>query len=83
MPRARLRTEDGATTERRIALVQRYQSRSERVDATVLGVTLKRHQYATDKWGAGATTAKGCYRRTTTSFEGCPAPRALMARTRT
>src|SRR5713226_8285719 len=40
MPRARVRTEDGATAEWRSALVPRYQRRSERVDEAILGVYL-------------------------------------------
>ena len=40
MPRARVRTAEGATTEWRSALVPRYQRRSERVDEAILGVYL-------------------------------------------
>jgi putative transposase len=40
MPRARVMTPAGTTTEWRRALVPRYQRRSERVDATILGVYL-------------------------------------------
>jgi putative transposase len=40
MPRARVRTAEGATTEWRSELVPRYQRRSERVDEAILGVYL-------------------------------------------
>jgi len=40
MPRARVRTPHGAITEWRSQLVPRYQRRSERVDAAILGVYL-------------------------------------------
>lgn len=40
MPRARVTTATGATTEWRSALVPRYQRRSERVDEAILGVYL-------------------------------------------
>jgi len=40
MPRARVRTAAGATTEWRSALVPRYQRRSDQVDAAILGVYL-------------------------------------------
>src|SRR2546422_9262051 len=40
MPRARLRTAEGATVEWRSDLVPRYQRRSERVDEAILGVYL-------------------------------------------
>ena len=40
MPRARLRTAEGATAEWRSELVPRYQRRSERVDEAILGVYL-------------------------------------------
>lgn len=40
VPRARLRTAAGGTTEWRSALVPRYQRRSERVDEAILGVYL-------------------------------------------
>ena len=40
MPRARVRTADGATAEWRSELVPRYQRRSERVDEAILGVYL-------------------------------------------
>lgn len=40
MPRARVRTAEGATVEWRSALVPRYQRRSERVDEAILGVYL-------------------------------------------
>lgn len=40
MPRARLRTGEGATAEWRSELVPRYQRRSERVDEAILGVYL-------------------------------------------
>ena len=40
MPRARVRTAEGETTEWRSALVPRYQRRSERVDEAILGVYL-------------------------------------------
>jgi putative transposase len=40
MPRARVRTAEGGTTEWRSALVPRYQRRSERVDEAILGVYL-------------------------------------------
>ncbi|HEY2852716.1 MAG TPA: IS256 family transposase [Gemmatimonadaceae bacterium] len=40
MPRARVRTVEGATTEWQSALVRRYQRRSERVDEAILGVYL-------------------------------------------
>jgi transposase-like protein len=40
MPRARVRTADGGTTEWRSELVPRYQRRSERVDEAILGVYL-------------------------------------------
>src|SRR5947209_6755938 len=40
MPRARLRTAKGTTTEWRSELVPRYQRRSERVDEAILGVYL-------------------------------------------
>src|SRR5881397_1370876 len=40
MPRARLRTAEGATVEWRSDLVPRYQRRSERVDESILGVYL-------------------------------------------
>ncbi len=40
MPRARLRSAGGATTEWRSELVPRYQRRSERVDEAILGVYL-------------------------------------------
>jgi putative transposase len=40
MPRARVSTATGATTEWRSALVPRYQRRSERVDEAILGVYL-------------------------------------------
>src|SRR5438105_164471 len=40
MPRARVRTAEGATAEWRSELVPRYQRRSERVDEAVLGVYL-------------------------------------------
>jgi putative transposase len=40
MPRARVRTAEGATAEWRSALVPRYQRRSERVDEAILGVYL-------------------------------------------
>ena len=40
MPRARVRTADGAPTEWRSELVPRYQRRSERVDEAILGVYL-------------------------------------------
>jgi len=40
MPRARVRTAEGATAEWRSELVPRYQRRSERVDEAILGVDL-------------------------------------------
>jgi len=40
MPRARVQTADGGTTEWRSELVPRYQRRSERVDEAILGVYL-------------------------------------------
>jgi putative transposase len=40
MPRARMRTAEGATVEWRSELVPRYQRRSERVDEAILGVYL-------------------------------------------
>jgi transposase-like protein len=40
MPRARVRTAEGATAEWRSELVPRYQRRSERVDEAILGVYL-------------------------------------------
>ena len=40
MPRARVRSADGETTEWRSELVPRYQRRSERVDEAILGVYL-------------------------------------------
>lgn len=40
MPRARVKTAEGATTEWRSELVPRYQRRSERVDEAILGVYL-------------------------------------------
>src|SRR5256886_9801762 len=40
LPRARVRTEEGAMTEWRSELVPRYQRRSERVDEAILGVYL-------------------------------------------
>src|ERR1700674_6105564 len=40
MPRARVRTAEGATVEWRSELVPRYQRRSERVDEAILGVYL-------------------------------------------
>src|SRR5438874_3099700 len=40
LPRARVRTEEGAMTEWRSQLVPRYQRRSERVDEAILGVYL-------------------------------------------
>ena len=40
MPRARVQTATGATTEWRSALVPRYQRRSDQVDAAILGVYL-------------------------------------------
>jgi transposase-like protein len=40
LPRARVRTADGGTTEWRSELVPRYQRRSERVDEAILGVYL-------------------------------------------
>lgn len=40
MPRARVRTAEGATAEWRSALVPRYRRRSERVDEAILGVYL-------------------------------------------
>ena len=40
VPRARVRTAEGATTEWRSELVPRYQRRSERVDEAILGVYL-------------------------------------------
>jgi len=40
MPRARVQTAPGATTEWRSALVPRYQRRSDQVDAAILGVYL-------------------------------------------
>jgi putative transposase len=40
MPRARMRTAEGATAEWRSELVPRYQRRSERVDEAILGVYL-------------------------------------------
>jgi putative transposase len=40
MPRARMKTADGATTEWRSELVPRYQRRSEQVDEAILGVYL-------------------------------------------
>ena len=40
MPRARVRTVEGTTTEWRSELVPRYQRRSERVDEAILGVYL-------------------------------------------
>src|SRR2546426_3006076 len=47
LPRARVKTAEGATAEWRSELVPRYQRRSERVDEAILGVLSQRDEHAT------------------------------------
>ena len=65
MPRARLVTAAGTTTEWRSTTVARYQRRTARVDEALLGVYLSRHEHATAEGRAGAAASRR------SAVEGC------------